>query len=464
MPKQIRLNALDMGCVGFLAQGLWRHAADRSTDYCRMSYWLDYARLLERGLFDALFLADTIGVYDVYGGGKDAAVRRAVQVPSLDPWMLVPAMAAVTSGLSFGVTGNVLYEPPYLFARRLSTLDHLSDGRLAWNIVTGILASGARAMGRGGLMGHDERYDAAQEYLEIVYRLWEGSWADDAVLRDREAGLYADPAKVAEIDVRGRHFSLTGAHMSEPSPQRTPVLFQAGASGRGRAFAARHAECIFVNGPTPASVAKVIADTRAQAVAFGRRADDIRFFAGASFIVGRTEAEARARYEQYCRLAAPEAVLAHLSGSLGIDLAQYPLDEPIRYQENDANRSAMEALTVRAGRSYTVRQVVEEMAVSARNLLVVGDPGQVADTMVRWSEEGGIDGFNIGRLAMPDDLEAFIDLVIPELQRRGVYKTAYAPGTLREKLGGGARLPASHPAAACRQSVGSPGRKSGTCS
>jgi FMN-dependent oxidoreductase (nitrilotriacetate monooxygenase family) len=450
MPKEIRLNALDMTCVSFLSQGLWRHPRDHSTDYGRMSYWLDYARLLERGLFDALFLADTIGLYDVHGGGPDAALRRAVQVPALDPWSVVPAMAAVTRNLAFGVTGNVLYEPPYLFARRLSTLDQLTDGRIAWNIVTGILASGARAMGRAGLMGHDARYDAADEYLNLIYRLWEGSWADDAVRADREAGLYADPARVRAVIHQGAHFSLAGAHMCEPSPQRTPVLFQAGASGRGRAFAARHAECIFVNGPTPASVAKVIADTRAQATAFGRRPEDIQFFAGACVIVGRTEAEARARYDEYRRLAAPEAVLAHLSGGLGIDLAQYPLDEPITYRENDANRSAMEALTTRAGRTYTVRQIVEEMAVSARNLLVVGDPGQVADTMQRWVEEGGIDGFNVARLVMPESLESFIELVIPELQSRGVYKTAYAPGTLREKLGGAARLPASHPAALSR--------------
>jgi FMN-dependent oxidoreductase (nitrilotriacetate monooxygenase family) len=451
MSREILLNALDQNVVAFLSQGVWRHPRDRSTEFNTMRYWLDYARLLEDGRFDALFQADTIGVYDIFGGNKDTAVERAVQVPENDPMMVVPAMAAVTEHLCFGTTGNLLYEPPYLFARRMSTLDHLTGGRVAWNVVTGILHSGARAHGRDAMLPHDERYDVAEEYMEIMYGLWEGSWEDGAVLADRASGRYADPAKVHEISHDGRYFKLRGTHLSQPSPQRTPVIFQAGASARGAAFAAKHSECIFINGPSPAVLTEKIAATRKQAAAMGRDPHDIRFFAGLCVVVGKTEAEAQAKYEEYRRYATADAVLAHVSASLGIDLKKYPLDEPIRYEENDSNRTAMEALTRRKDRVWTVRQVAEEMAVSARNLLLVGSPEQVADGMIRWVEDGGIDGFNLARLVMPGSFEDFIELVVPVLQRRGYYKRAYRPGTMRQKIGGaGPRVPATHPAAGYR--------------
>ncbi len=450
MAREMFLNALDMNCASFLAQGIWRHPRDRSVEFNTMRYWLDYARLLEAGKFDALFQADTIGVYDVYGGNKDAAITRAVQVPENDPVMVVPAMAAVTEHLCFGTTGNLLYEPPYMFARRISTLDHLTGGRIAWNVVTGILNSGARAAGRDAMPAHDERYDMAEEYLDLMYKLWEGSWDDDAVVADRAAGIYADPAKVHEVHHRGTHYRLDGAHMSQPSPQRTPVIFQAGASARGAAFAAKHSECIFINGPVPAVMKQKIAETRAQAATFGRDPADIKFFAGLSVIVAKTESAARARYEEYRKYATVDAVLCHVSASLNIDLAKYPLDEPIAYQKTDANQTAMEALTQRKDRVFTVRQVAEEMAVSGRNLLLVGSPEQVANTMIEWVDMGGIDGFNLARLVMPGSVEEFVELVVPILQSRGYYKKAYTPGTMREKLGGGPRLPATHPAAAFR--------------
>ena len=262
MPKQIRLNAFAMNCVAHQSPGLWTHPRDRTLEYNRLPYWIDLAKTLERGRFDGLFLADVLGVYDVYGNSPDAALRHATQTPSNEPLMLVPAMAAVTEHLGFGLTSNLSFEPPYTFARRMSTLDHLTDGRVGWNVVTGYLDSAARGSGKDKQTAHDDRYDIADEYMELVYKLWEGSWEDGAVLRDRARGIFADPAKVHPVSHEGKNYRLNAIHLSEPSPQRTPVLYQAGTSPRGRQFAAQHAECVFMSGPSAKVIAPRIAAIR----------------------------------------------------------------------------------------------------------------------------------------------------------------------------------------------------------
>lgn len=444
-PKEMVLAALDGFTPGFLAQGMWAHPRDRTLDLHSLEYWTDYARMLERGLFDFIFFADTIGTYDAWQGSRDEAVRYAVQMPINDPWTLVTGMAAVTRNLGIAATGNVLYEPPYMFARRLSTLDHLTGGRVGWNIVTGILPSGAKAQGRT-MPGHDERYDIADEFMEVCYRLWEASWEDDAVLRDRASLTYADPAKVHEVTFSGSHFTVDGVHLCQPSPQRTPLLFQAGSSGRGIRFAARHAEAMFVNGTSATALKRAVDGIHGALAQEGRGPGDVRILAGLTVIVGRTEAEARDKLASFRETASAEAALVHASGGLGIDLSRYPLDGPITFSETDANRTLMENLTRRGDRTWSVREVGAEMSLSARNALIVGDPSQVADAMVDLVAQTGIDGFNLARVLMPESFEEFIDLVVPCLQERGAYKTAYRPGTLREKLGLGedGRLPQSH--------------------
>src|SRR5882724_10450057 len=279
--KEIRLNAFEMNCVGHQSPGLWAHPRDRSANYTDLAYWTDLARVLERGKFDGIFLADVLGIYDVYGGSPDAALRNAVQVPVNDPLLLVPAMAQVTEHLGFGITSTLSYEPPYPFARRMSTLDHLTKGRAGWNIVTGYLNSAAAGMGLKVQPRHEERYAIAEEYMQVVYQLWEGSWEDGAVLRDRERRVFADPARIHRVKHAGRHYKVDAIHLSEPSPQRTPVLYQAGASARGRAFAAAHAECIFVNGQFRHNVRDIVADIRARAKALGRNPYEIKVFVGA---------------------------------------------------------------------------------------------------------------------------------------------------------------------------------------
>ena len=444
--RPMLFNAFDMACVGHIQQGMWRHPRDRSAEYASLDHWTTLARLLERGLFDGLFLADVLGIYDVYGGSADAALRGAVQVPLLDPVALVPAMAAVTTHLCFGVTCNLAYEPPYLFARRMSTLDHLTRGRIGWNIVTGYLDSAARALGYSGQMAHDDRYDLADEYMDVVYGLWEGSWRGDAVVADRLGWVFADPARVRRVEHHGRQYRMSAVHLCEPSPQRTPVLYQAGASERGRVFAGRHAECVFVNGTSPVIVAAQVADLRRRAAP-----RPIRVLAGATVVVGRTGREARDLLADYARHADAEAALAHASSSLGIDFARYGMDEPVGGGPTNAIQSNVAATARMAGPGWTKRKLLEQFVLGSRQPPIVGDPATVADALQAWMVEADVDGFNLSRTVMPECLEAFIDLVVPVLQERGLYKTAYAPGTYREKLfGEDAHLSATHPAATHR--------------
>lgn len=447
MPREIRFNAFDMACVGHIQQGMWRHPRDRSADYLSLDYWMGLARLLEEGLFDGLFLADVLGIYDVHGGNGDAAIRNAVQVPLLDPMLLVPAMAAATRNLGFGVTCNLAWESPALLARRFSTLDHLTQGRIGWNIVTGYLDSAARAMGLDRQMAHDDRYDLADEYMEIVYRLWEESWAADAVKRDRAAGIYADPARVQRIRHEGRQYRLDAPHLVEPSPQRTPVLYQAGASDRGRGFAARHAECVFVNGGPKPHVAKLVADLRARAAP-----RPIRIFVGATLIIGRTRAEAEAKLADYRQHASIEGALAHASASLGIDLARFAPDEELpEAGQSQAIRSNVEALRAAAPRA-TKRALMDRMVLGSRQPPIIGSVAEVAEELIAWVDQADVDGFNLSRTITPECLEDVVRLLVPALQERGRYKRGYAPGSYREKLfGAGPLLAAPHPAAGWRQ-------------
>ncbi len=451
MTREIRLNAFDMNCVGHIQHGMWAHPRDRSMHYTDLDHWVSLARTLERGLFDGLFLADILGVYDVFQGQPDASIRNAVQIPVNDPLLLIPAMAYVTQHLGFGVTCNLTYEPPYTFARRMSTLDHLTKGRIGWNVVTGYLDSAARGMGLTEQPEHDSRYDVAEEYMQVVYQLWEGSWEDSAVLRDRASRLFADPARIHRVKHEGMHYKVDAIHLSEPSPQRTPVLYQAGASVRGREFAAAHAECIFVNGQFRHNVRDIVADIRARTKAFGRDPHDIKMFVGATVVVAPTEAEAQDKLAEYREYASSEGALAHYSSSVGVDFSRYGPDEPIRFVNTNALRSNLEAITVRSGTEWTLRKLMQMMVLGSRQAPIVGSPSHVADELLAWVSEADVDGFNLSRTVIPECVEDFVELVVPELQTRGVMKRAYAPGTLREKLfGGAARLPASHPAARCR--------------
>lgn len=446
MGKPIRFNAFQMHTVSHQSPGLWTHPRDNGHRYTDPDHWTELARLLEEGRFDAVFLADVLGAYDVYQGSADAALRHGVQAPLNDPLALVPLMAQATTHLGFGVTCALTYEHPYTFARRISTLDHLTRGRIGWNIVTGYLDSAARNLGLNQQLGHDDRYDLADEYMDVVYKLWEKSWDDDAVVNDKRRGVYAEPSRVHPINHAGRHYKVPGFHLCEPSPQRTPLLYQAGTSPRGTAFAARHAECTFVSGPSKQVVKKYADDLRAAVRAAGRDGDELKIYAQALIVTAPTEAQARARHEEYRRHIDIEAALALLSGWTGVDFSRFALDATIEYIDSDAGRSALASFSqADPDRKWTVREAAEFIGLGGRGPVLVGDPSQVADQLEAWQDETGIDGFNLAFAVAHESMRDVVELIVPELQRRGRYRKEYSPGTLREQVfGQGPRLAPAH--------------------
>jgi FMN-dependent oxidoreductase (nitrilotriacetate monooxygenase family) len=455
MARELRLNAFAMNCVGHQSQGLWRHPRDKSAEYWRLGHWVELARLLERGKFDGLFLADVVGVYDVYGGSPDTALREAVQVPTNDPLLIIPPMAQVTEHLAFAVTVNLSHEPPLPFARRMSTLDHLTAGRIGWNIVTGYLDSGAKGAGRGQQVAHDTRYDIAEEFMDIQYSFWEGSWEEDAVRRDRGAGVFADPGKVHRVRHDGEYFQVDAVHLCEPSPQRTPVLYQAGSSSKGTAFAARHAECVFVAGNSRSQTAADVAKLRALAVESGRAPSDLLVFGLVTVITGATDEEAQAKFEDYRQYVSTSGALALMAGWTGIDFSKPELVAASAASSN-AIQGAAAAFT-RGGPSEhaNLDSIARSVGLGGGGSVVVGGASKVADELEAWAAEADLDGFNLAYAVMPETFSDVVDHLVPELQRRGAFKKAYAPGTYREKLfGRGPRLEENHPAAAHRR-VGS---------
>ena len=459
MPREILLNAFDMNTVGHIQQGLWRHPRDQSHRHAELKYWTSLAQTLERGLFDGLFLADVLGIYDVYGGGPETALKNAVQIPLGDPMMVIPAMAGVTEHLGFGVTCTTTYEPPFMFARRMSTLDGLTNGRMGWNIVTGYLDSAARAVGLPVQVPHDERYDWADDYLDTVYRLWEGSWEDGAVLADRASGIYTDPTKVHRVQGAGR-YKMDAAHLCAPTPQRTPVLYQAGASARGQRFAGEHAECVFVATPSKTVLKKTVAAIRQSVAAAGRDPRGVLVFNLQTVIVDETDAKAKAKYEDYKQYIDLDGALALGSGWMGIDFGTYRLDEPLRHIKTNAVQSSVDAFSsADPSKVWTVRQLAEWIGIGGLGPLMVGGPAAVADELQQWVEDTDVDGFNLAYAVTHETFADIVEHLVPELQKRGAYRTEYASGTLREKLfGAGPRLPATHPAARYRDLAAVAGR------
>jgi FMN-dependent oxidoreductase (nitrilotriacetate monooxygenase family) len=454
---RIRFNAFDMSCVMHQSPGLWAHPDDQSTRYKDLSYWIELAQLLERGKFDGLFIADVLGVYDTYQNSHEASVRRGMQVPVHDPTLQVSAMAAVTSKLTFGVTVSSTYELPYAHARRFSTLDHLTGGRVAWNVVTSYLDGAARNLGFDRQISHDARYDLADEFLDVCYQLWEGSWEDDAVVADRARQVYAEPGKVHEIGHKGEYFTVPGIHLAEPSPQRTPVIWQAGTSTRGRAFAAEHAEAVFTVAPTTAILRTYVDDIRARAAEHGRDPRSLKIFTEVAVVVAPTDAEAKAKHESLLRWADYEGALAFYAGITGVDLSLLDPDQPLEYVETDSARFALEIFSrADPNRTWTPNEVVRYLSIGAMSPVLVGSPATVADELERWIDDADIEGFNLAYAITPGSFVDFIDLVVPELQRRGRYWHHYDEGvTLRERLYGPGqrRVREDHPAAAYRRAL-----------
>ncbi|OHT81801.1 5,10-methylene tetrahydromethanopterin reductase [Mycobacteroides chelonae] len=452
--SRIYLNAFDMACVGHQSPGLWRHPEDQGHRYRTLSYWTELARSLETGGFDLLFLADVLGAYDVYGASRDAAVVDAAQFPVNDPSLAVSAMAAVTETLGFGITLSLTYEQPYALARRLSTLDHLTEGRVAWNIVTSYLDSAARNLGLDSQVPHDRRYDIADEYLQVCYKLWEGSWEDGAVVHDRARGVFTDPAKVHDIAHQGRYFTVPGPFLCEPSPQRTPVLFQAGASARGVQFAAAHAEAVFVSGPTPQVVRGPVRALREAAAGLGRDPRAIKVFTMVTPIVAETRDLAIAKLHDYRQYVSPAGALALFGGWTGVDLAGLGADETLRHVQTDANRSALASFTKDPSRTWTVGELAQEIGIGGRGPVLVGAAADIADELEHWVDAADVDGFNVAYVTTPGTFVDFARFVVPELRRRGRVPYRRERLSLREHLGGrGPHLSDGHPGRSYRRAV-----------
>ncbi|ATN36588.1 5,10-methylene tetrahydromethanopterin reductase (plasmid) [Rhizobium sp. ACO-34A] len=453
MTRQIRFNAFEMNCVGHQSPGLWAHPRDKSWKYKDLDYWQDLARTLERGIFDGIFIADVIGYYDVYKGSNYHAIQQAAQIPVNDPLQLAAPIALATEHLGIGITASTSFEHPYTFARRLATADHHTKGRIGWNIVTSYLESGAKNVGQTGLKAHDNRYEVASEYLEVIYKLLEGSWEDGAVRRDREGRIFTDPTKVHEIGHKGKYFDVPGYGLTEPSPQRTPVLYQAGTSSAGRHFASSHAECIFIAAPTKEILKAHVADIRARAAAVGRDPRKLYFYNLLTVIVDETEEKAKKKYEEYLQYVSYDGSLVFMSGWTGIDFGSYAPNDTVRHVETNAGRAAIHALTAAgAGSAWTIDQVAKWGGIGGLGPVIVGSPSQVADILQEWVEETDVDGFNLAYAVTPESFEDVVEYLVPELQRRGAYPTAYKPGTLREKLfRDGPLLPSNHPAESYRR-------------
>ncbi|EPG1627163.1 LLM class flavin-dependent oxidoreductase, partial [Acinetobacter baumannii] len=436
----------EMNCIAHQSPGLWRHPQDRSVEYKDLEYWTDLAQILERGFFDGIFIADVLGIYDVYHQSAEHALTGAVQVPVNDPLQIVPAMAAVTKHLGFGVTTSISFEHPYPFARRISTLDHLTKGRVGWNIVTSYLESGSKNLGLKTQVNHDNRYDIADEYLEVLYKLWEGSWEEGSVLRDRESGIFADHKKVHPIQHEGKYFTVPGIHICEPSPQRTPVLYQAGASSRGQKFASQNAECVFIAAPSKIATKKVVQGIRQKLVQEGRDPYSVKIYALLSIVTDETDAKAQAKFKEYQSYGSYDGALTLLSGWSGVDFSQYQPTDKVEYIQTNAIQSLLDSyVNADPERVWTIEEIANWNSLGGNGPVLVGSAETVSDALQQWVEDTDVDGFNLAYILAHQTFADVVEFIVPELQKRGVYQTSYAQGTLREKLfGAGPYLPENH--------------------
>lgn len=446
MTKKISFNAFEMNCIAHQSPGLWRHPQDRSVEYKDLEYWTDLAQILERGFFDGIFIADVLGIYDVYHQSAEHALTGAVQVPVNDPLQIVPAMAAVTKHLGFGVTTSISFEHPYPFARRISTLDHLTKGRVGWNIVTSYLESGSKNLGLKTQVNHDNRYDIADEYLEVLYKLWEGSWEEGSVLRDRENGIFADHKKVHPIQHEGKYFTVPGIHICEPSPQRTPVLYQAGASSRGQKFASQNAECVFIAAPSKIATKKVVQGIRQKLAQEGRDPYSVKIYALLSIVTDETDTKAQAKFKEYQSYGSYDGALTLLSGWSGVDFSQYQPTDKVEYIRTNAIQSLLDSyVNADPERVWTIEEIANWNSLGGNGPVLVGSAETVSDALQQWVEDTDVDGFNLAYILAHQTFADVVEFIVPELQKRGVYQTSYAQGTLREKLfGAGPYLPENH--------------------
>ena len=430
-PRQLHLNLFIQSRGHHEAS--WRHPASSPRALSDIAYYREVAQRAEAGLFDSIFLADQLALADT--------VAHAAST-WLEPITALGALAASTSRIGLIATASTTYSEPFNLARQFASLDHISGGRVGWNIVTSWLAAAARNYGGAGQVSHADRYARGEEFVAVVKALWD-SWADDAVLDDRAGGRYAHAERIRPIDHAGEHYRVAGPLNMPRGPQGRPVFVQAGSSDTGRRFAARHAEAVFTAQMEKNTAQEFYADLKALVVAEGRAPGQALILPGLSPVIGATEAEARRLARELADLADPEVGRKRLSGRFGgHDFSHLALDKPLAPEDFpdpgtvEAARSRTEVIVGLVRREKpTLRQLLAYLAGARGHYTTAGTPEQIADLIEDWFGDGAADGFNVMPPLLPSMLDVFIAEVIPLLQKRGLFRTAYEGRTLREHFG-----------------------------
>lgn len=432
--KQIKLG-LFMRPVGHHIAG-WRHPDSHVDANVNFQRFVEMAQTAERGCFDMLFSADSVTSWT----GNQESLHYTHYVAWIEPFTMLAALAPLTRNIGLVCTATTSYDEPYSLARRFASLDLVSGGRAGWNLITSDNITEAENFGRAPHPPKAERYKRAREFAHVVKGLWD-SWDADAFLYDREEGVYFDRSKMHVLNHQGEHFDVRGPLNVARSPQGQPVLVQAGASESGMELAAETADVVFAAQTTLDSGRTFYANVKGRMAKFNRDPDGLKIMPGISVTVGRTDDEAKEKFQQLQSYIRPEVGVGFLSTRIGFDLRGYPLDGPLpELPKNDRAASRADVVVAMAKReNLTIRQLYERFAGARGHLDVVGTPVQVADRMQEWMEAEAADGFNVILPYFPGGLNDFVDLVIPELQRRGIYRTEYESTTLRGNLGLGAQ-------------------------
>lgn len=426
--RQFHLNAFLM-TIGH-HEAAWRAPGSSLTASWELQHHIELAQQAERGTFDSIFFGD--------GPALQGDVRYR-PVGRLDPTALLPALSMVTKHIGLIATASTTYNDPYNLARRFASIDHISSGRVGWNIVTTAGKEAAQNFGLDDVPEHQHRYERATEFVDVCLKLWD-SWEDDFLIGDKQRGLFADASKVHPIEHEGRFFKVRGPLNVPPSPQRHPLLVQAGSSEDGRDFAARYAEAVFTAQQTLAEGRAFYANLKQRVAAFGRDPQRVKILPGIVPVIGSTEAEAQRQEEELASLQVPTYGLQQLSSFLGVEIGEELLDRPLPelgdVQEVKGHQSRFQVITELARREQlTVRQLLTRLGGGRGHRTFVGTPEQIADTLQEWFESGAADGFNVMPPLLPSGLEMFVDHVVPILRRRGLFRSEYSGRTLREHYG-----------------------------
>ncbi len=432
--RQIKLGAF-IPTTSQHAAG-WRHPESRPQDHLSIDYAIELAQTAEKGLFDAYFLADGLSVR--WGSAAEGNLGLGDKGVGFEPVTLFAAIAAVTRNIGFIATASTTYEDPYILARKFASLDHISKGRAAWNVVT---TASSDTASNFGLTQHPDpktRYERADEFIAVTQKLWD-SWEDDAFIYNKERGQFFHADKIHEPQHSGKYFSVQGALNVSRPVQGYPVIVQAGQSEDGRELAGKYAEVIFTAQQSLEDAQEFYRDVKSRLLKYGRQPDDLKIMPGVSIFVAKTEEEAQQKYQLLNSLIHPEVGLSLLSGLAGgINLKKFDLDAPFpKLEDADINFSSRQQMMIDIARkhNFSIRQLYEYIASARGHWTLVGTPQQVVDQLQNWFENEAADGFNVLPPSTPAGLNDFVEFIVPELQRRGLFRTAYEGKTLRENLG-----------------------------